>query len=832
MLLLPTLLTLLSVSGPASPAAAPTSPAVQGQAPARLVRIELGQRPGLDVAALLRADFDVIYVEEVSGRVELIAADDELARLRQLGIPFEVVHEDLVAFYAARLAQAPPRAAPRLGSWLNPPFGQGAMGGYYTFVQIGQVLDQIAAAYPSLVTPKASLGTTIEGRSLWRVKLSDNPLVDEAEPEVRFDALHHAREPESMQVILWMLLSLVEGYGTDPLATWIVDNREIWFVPCVNPDGYVYNQQIAPGGGGLWRKNRRNNGGGSFGVDLNRNYPFQWGVDNVGSSPTPDSETYRGSGPASEPEVAAMVAFIAARSFGTAVSCHTFSDLWLAPWGYTTNLPAANARLDEIGALATQFNGYPYGPASLLLYLANGTTLDQDLGVRNTYGWSPEIGDSNDGFWPVQARIEPLAEGNRLALWRTALAAGAYVHVESLTLTEVGDGDGHYEPGESIEARFHVRNSGRAATATPVALALTSASPYATITAGAVSLGTVGSFASANNDATPLVLMLSPATPTGVTVAFDASVSWEGYTETSASVVPVGEPRPFLTDDLETELGWLAGLPGDTATTGEWEYGNPVGTSNGGSPSNPEDDATPGAGVRCYATGNGSTTAGGDDVDNGFTTLVSPAMHLAGVASARLTYRRWFVDFTTADDALEVSLSDDDGQSWVPLETFTQPTGVWSETSIDVGSHVSLTDEVRLRFVASDDPNNSVTEAGVDELKVEIYESAPRLNLYGRPTVGDPVAFHVTGEPAAPYAVYWSTGTANVQLPFLVGPLLLDPSSLTQFLSGSLGSNGLARRVVSSPNDPGLVGLTFYFQTLVVSGGAFRLSNRDQLTFE
>jgi murein tripeptide amidase MpaA len=89
---------------------------------------------------------------------------------------------------------------------------------------------------------------------------------------------------------MWYLL---ENYGTDPEATYLVDNREMYFVPCFNPDGYEYNRQTDPNGGGMWRKNRRNNGG-SYGVDLNRNFGYMWGYDDLGSSPIPSSETYRG----------------------------------------------------------------------------------------------------------------------------------------------------------------------------------------------------------------------------------------------------------------------------------------------------------------------------------------------------------------------------------------------------------------------------------------------------------------------------------------------------------------------------------------------------------
>ena len=328
-----------------------------------------------NVRRLTALDLDVARLDLVASRAEVIIEEDDLARLAASGLTYRVVQRDLAAFYAARLAgggQGP--AAGTYGGWLSPPFGSGGMGGYYTLAEIGSVLDQMRASYPNLISAKQSLGTSIQGRDLWWVRISDNPDVDESEPEVRFDALHHAREPQGMQCNLWFMLYLLESYGSDPLATYLVDHREIYCVPCTNPDGYEYNRQQAPGGGGLWRKNRRNNGGGSWGVDLNRNYPYQWGYDNNGSSGNPDSEVYRGTSAASEPEIAGMAAFFTARSFNTALSLHTYSNLWLSPWGFDTQYPANWNAYDEVGTLATEVNGYPHGPASIILYEANGVS--------------------------------------------------------------------------------------------------------------------------------------------------------------------------------------------------------------------------------------------------------------------------------------------------------------------------------------------------------------------------------------------------------------------------------------------------------------------------
>ncbi len=811
---------LAALSSPSAPA-----PAQEARPVHNLVRVELATSP-LALDRLLALDFDVASVAPDGSRADLVCDARDRERLAELRVPATVVHEDLEAFYAARLAADVARGAPPLGDWLSPAFGSGAIGGYYSFAQVASVLDQIHAAYPAITGAKFGLGTSHEGRTLWALKVSDNPGSDESEPEVRFDAMHHAREPQSMQCTLWALLWLVENYGVDPLATYLVDEREMWFVPVVNPDGYVYNQSIAPLGGGMWRKNRRANGGGSFGVDLNRNYDFQWGFDELGSSSALDSETYRGPSAASEPEIAAMQAFIDARDFQTAISAHTYSDLWLHPWGYIEATPANGAQYSEVSALSTEVNGYPFGAASLILYLANGVTVDYDHGVHGTLSWTPEIGGDADGFWPAGSRIVPLAEENEAGFLRVAWAAGAYVHETDRTLVEVGDGDGFFEAGEALRFTLDVRNSGRAAAS--VTLGLTSSTPGITVTQGSVALGSVGSFASASNAGSPLELAIDVGTSAGTVVDYALTLTYQGFTQTSAASFAVGEAALFLTDDLELDLGWTAGVPGDGATTGLWEHGNPVGSFSGAEPCNPENDATPPPGVDCYATGNGSTSAGGDDVDGGPTTLISPKLDLSGVASATLRYQRWFTDLTTADDELEISISDDDGSTWTTLEALTTTENAWTESTFIVQDFVALTDEVRLRFVASDSPNNSVYEAAVDELSIETFDPTPRINFYGSAAIGTPLAVHVAANPGQSFGLFGSTATANIPLAF--GTLLIAPGSMFPLLSGTAPASGLARIIATVPSSPALIGATFYCQALTF--GPRALSNRAAITFQ
>ena len=186
----------------------------------------------------------------------------------------------------------------------------------YTYSEMITHLDTIHSLYPGITTAKFSIGTSIEGRTIWAMKVSDNPGTDENEPEVGFDGLTHAREPITVNVLIETIYELCENYGTDPELTFLVDNREIFFIPVLNPDGYVYNEQTYPGGGGMWRKNRHAPVGGCYGVDLNRNYPYQWG--GSGSSPDPCDETYRGATrPAPSPRSRRCMNFVNDREFVT-----------------------------------------------------------------------------------------------------------------------------------------------------------------------------------------------------------------------------------------------------------------------------------------------------------------------------------------------------------------------------------------------------------------------------------------------------------------------------------------------------------------------------------
>lgn len=374
-----------------------------------------------DIALFKHNGIDIDHAEYERGQfIEFAISTRDLFILDDLGYEVVVVHDDLQRFYESRLTSNHTRE-----------FGLGSMGGYYTFEEAVQRLDDIHNEYPELVSEKFSLGQSFQGRDIWAIKLSNNPNDDENEPEVLFTGMHHAREPMSFMNLYYYIYWLLENYQIDADATNIIDNRELWFVPIVNPDGYEYNRSIAPNGGGMQRKNMRNTCNGSAdGIDPNRNYSYMWALDDQGSSSDPCSETYRGTSAFSEPETQAVKNFVEQRDFKIAMNYHSYSNLLIYPFGYSYTNPMDEDDLNtfiEYAQDMTQYNNYVWGTGPDILYPVNGEACDWMYGVHGIFAYTPEVGNSSDGFWPSTNRIVPLAEENLYPNIRTALYAGALV---------------------------------------------------------------------------------------------------------------------------------------------------------------------------------------------------------------------------------------------------------------------------------------------------------------------------------------------------------------------------------------------------------------------
>ena len=202
---------------------------------------------------------------------------------------------------------------------------------FHTYNSVVSELQNLSRDHPSLltVTPIGSSWETTQGlanRSLFAVEVR---LAGGTKQDVLFMGLHHADEWISMEVVMYLLRYVLLNAGNDSRVDAILARANLWFVPIVNPDGLEYARQYDT----TWRKNRRDNGDGTFGVDLNRNYGYMWGSGGFGTS-TNDSE-YPGTVPFSEPESQAIRDLARAHPPVLSISYHSAGQWVLYPWSYT-----------------------------------------------------------------------------------------------------------------------------------------------------------------------------------------------------------------------------------------------------------------------------------------------------------------------------------------------------------------------------------------------------------------------------------------------------------------------------------------------------------------
>ena len=299
---------------------------------------------------------------------------------------------------------------------------------YHNYDEATKAVDDYVAKYPSLMK-KQVIGKSHEGRDIVAVKISDNVDQDEAEPEVLFTHHQHAREHLTVEMALYTIGELGAKYGSDDRVTKMVDERELWVVPDVNPDGGEYD--IATGSYRSWRKNRQPNEGSSqIGTDVNRNWGYKWGCCG-GSSGSPGSETYRGASAESSPEVQVVRDFTDSRVVGgkqqiTAhIDFHTYSELVLWPYGYTYDDTAEGLTQDDRDAFAAvgtdmaDSNGYTPQQSSDL-YITDGDVNDWMWGKHKIFSYTfemyPGASGGGGGFYPPDEVIPRETSRNREAV--------------------------------------------------------------------------------------------------------------------------------------------------------------------------------------------------------------------------------------------------------------------------------------------------------------------------------------------------------------------------------------------------------------------------------
>ncbi len=385
-------------------------------APAGAVRPPLPQSPVLDVYTGVLAPDDVSALLELgvdrrdlqvspepgrSGavRVELILTAAQATSAAELGIDLalKLINGQSVADRASN------RAAAATGVF-RPYSGPGG---------IRAELVQQVAQHRNIASLEV-IGQTLNGQDIVGVKVTLNAdtVPDGRRPATVYMGAQHAREWITPEMNRRLLDLILDGYGVNPQITALVRQTEMWFIPVANPDGYDFTFED---GQRLWRKNLRDNDGdgiltGVDGVDLNRNFPTRWGYDNEGSSPDPSSETYRGTGPLSEPETQAMDDLFARITPQFFINYHSAGELLLYGTGWQVATPTPDDVIYEAMVGDDANPAVPgYDPdISAELYTVNGET---DMHMQEAYGalgFTPEMStcetasaiDPNDEWEP------------------------------------------------------------------------------------------------------------------------------------------------------------------------------------------------------------------------------------------------------------------------------------------------------------------------------------------------------------------------------------------------------------------------------------------------
>jgi len=304
---------------------------------------------------------------------------------------------------------------------------------YHSPSQVEDEMTNLASAYPTLAEV-VTVGASVNGAPIQALKISDNVATDETdEGDVIFIAAHHAREWLTVEMALYLAEYLLQHYSSDLQLQADMNNLEIWIVPISNPDGVAYSWSSATNR--YWRKNRRDNGDGSFGVDLNRNWGYQWGL-NSGSSPDTWDDTYRGPGPFSEPETQAIRDLVQnVDNLKAFISYHTYSELFLRPWAYTSADPPGESTLQSIAdrsiSVMASVHGHTYTDG--IWYTSSGETGDYLWGETRTAAFTPEMRPNCGlpptcglaGFSPPATTIVPNNEENLPAALALIHDAGA-----------------------------------------------------------------------------------------------------------------------------------------------------------------------------------------------------------------------------------------------------------------------------------------------------------------------------------------------------------------------------------------------------------------------
>lgn len=369
-------------------------------------------------------------------------AHEQLANLKDmdvLGVNFKK-HEAEVYVTAEELQQLKAANLNVFSKLEHEKFLETAVTGYLNPTQVREALTTLNQKYPQL-TKVFEIGKTHRNLPIMAVEISSNP-GDLKRPVIVFNAMHHAREVMTTEVVMHIANVLTDQYGKSGEITNWLDQYRIVMIPQVNPDGNA----LVHAGQTMWRKNAYTVSGMLAGVDLNRNYPAYWNYCQ-GSSGSSFSETFRGPSAGSEPEVQAVMKLMAEVKPVASISYHSYSELIIYPFACSNVVNPSKQlfhkiALDMKAAIRddnNKLNTYQVGTTPELLYNADGSDDDWLWKEQGVLAYTIEV--NSNTFRPDynawRNNTVKRQEGGWMTLIRKLQSSGFHAFVQSENLDQV-----------------------------------------------------------------------------------------------------------------------------------------------------------------------------------------------------------------------------------------------------------------------------------------------------------------------------------------------------------------------------------------------------------
>ena len=657
---------------------------------------------------------DDIWSERVGiGPLEIMIPQSRLENLTHAGIPWDNLITDLQSH--VEQSQQEMRSIREAQSRSKPEgFQRGGMvhddewfATYRNLEEIQNYTQNIVNLRPDLAQIQV-IGQSWEGRDMHSITISapdsaENPR--EQRRAIYLFSTVHAREWIAPMTTTYMASKLAEDYDNDLQIRMMLDELRVIIVPIGNPDGYLYTWSDER----FWRNTRRINSNGTIGVNINRNWGYEWG--NQGSSSDPSNTNYRGTHPFSEPETEALrdVALNLGDLLVADIEYHSYSQLMIRPWGYSENAvlhEPFQSHLHDIGSQMADrifdHTGEIYESIpGIELYTAAGASKDWFFGVLNRPSYTIELRPAYADFSPPDSEIFPCASENYEALKvfieQTAFA-NRLLHEEE-PLRDVLD--------ERIVRLMAFTGSDEQIGST---LAL-----HARI-------GTDSEFEQfpMEYEDSRLYSGLLPEGECGEVIQYYFSAVLangehitvpENGASTPYQSIYTSQAQYFL-DPMEVDTGWISNPDGDTATSGFWEVAAP----QPGSHHPPADNSIDG--TKCWITDARTPTAEDDfDVDNGYATLISP--RFSATPGSTISFWYWHIPSPERQDIARLRISNDDGQSSIIASGLRDSfESQWKRVELNIDDIIEPTESMRLIFQIYDNRTDSTVELAIDDLSI------------------------------------------------------------------------------------------------------------------